>query len=224
MAKKPPTAARTWVGPDQLAPLLVPLAELSHDPRNARAHDERSIAEVRASLEAYGQVKPIVADTTGKVIAGNGTLAAATMAGWTHLAVVRFTGTPEQAAAYAIADNRTAELSTWDSEMLTETLALLQSAESAEPLALGFSDVELRGILGDSAVPTNAATMSTTPRASMGAPSSAGVTNTAGAPPTAPTRAPKVAPEQFPAFDEDVENGVPHHRCPACNHRWPADG
>ena len=32
MAKKPPTAARTWVGPDQLAPLLVPLAELTRYP------------------------------------------------------------------------------------------------------------------------------------------------------------------------------------------------
>lgn len=152
MAKKPPTAARTWVGPDQLAPLLVPLAELSHDPRNARAHDARSIDAVQASLGAYGQVKPIVADAQGRIIAGNGTFTAAQALGWSHLAVVRFTGTPAQATAYGIADNRTAELSTWDEGVLAELLVELADEGTPAELPVGFTDDEVASFLpGDTA-------------------------------------------------------------------------
>lgn len=94
-----------------LEPLLVPVGRLHEDPRNARLHSERNVEAVRRSLELFGQVKPIVARRDGTVIAGNATLRAALALGWDRIAVAWWEGEDEmEAAAYGIADNRTAEL------------------------------------------------------------------------------------------------------------------
>ena len=105
-----------------LEPLLRPVAELREDPNNARAHDERNIEAIKTSLGAFGQRKPIVV-RDGVVVAGNGTLRAAVALGWDRIAVVDADDlSPAEAAAYALADNRTAELATWDTEALRRTV------------------------------------------------------------------------------------------------------
>lgn len=106
-----------------LIPLATPLDALRPDPLNARSHTPGSIAEVAKSLDLYGQRKPIVVNkNTGFVLAGNGTLAAAQHLGWSHLAVVKVEDDPDTAIGFAIADNRTAELSSWDESGLKELL------------------------------------------------------------------------------------------------------
>ena len=55
----------------------MPVNELVNDPNNARTHDERNLDAIRASLERFGQQKPIVINADNTVVAGNGTLAAA---------------------------------------------------------------------------------------------------------------------------------------------------
>lgn len=106
-----------------LRPLAVPVAQLHFDPANARKHDEDSVSGIAASLRVYGQVKPVVCrQDTGVVIAGNGTLQAALSLGWTHLAAVRVAFDPATAAGFAVADNRTAELSEWDRQALDRLL------------------------------------------------------------------------------------------------------
>lgn len=52
----------------------VPIDSVRPDPRNARRHGPPNLAAIRASLEAFGQQKPIVVDAEGIVRAGNGTL------------------------------------------------------------------------------------------------------------------------------------------------------
>lgn len=128
-----------------LEPLARDLAELHSDPRNARKHNERSITAVMASLVEFGQVKPIVALYDGKVIAGNGTLEAARRLGWTRIAVARFED-EAKAKAYAIADNRTSELSEWDADVLSESLLELRDDAFALE-SVGFSDLELERML-----------------------------------------------------------------------------
>lgn len=124
MAKKM-TAAVVWRGPEEMRGLLVPIADLRKDDRNARLHDERSYDAIRKSYDSFGQRKPIVAGG-GVVVAGNGSLEAARRLGWTHLAVVGTDGlSPEQVRAFALADNRTAELSDWDFGALKAELDLL---------------------------------------------------------------------------------------------------
>jgi hypothetical protein len=56
------------------------------------------------------------------VLAGNGTLAAARSLGWTEVDVVETDLAGSAAAAYAIADNRTGELSQWDYQALALAL------------------------------------------------------------------------------------------------------
>jgi ParB-like chromosome segregation protein Spo0J len=112
--------------PESLRPLARPIADLKPDPQNARLHNERNLNAIKASLNKFGQQKPIVALPDGTVIAGNGTLEAAKSLGWTMIAVNVFNGSAIEAKAYAIADNRTAELAEWDDLQLVETLEWLQ--------------------------------------------------------------------------------------------------
>ena len=101
----------------------VPISELSIDPANARLHPERNLEQITASLKRFGQQKPIVVDAANVVRAGNGTLTAAKKLGWTTISVVRSELPKTELTAYAIVDNRTAELATWDPDVLSATLA-----------------------------------------------------------------------------------------------------
>jgi hypothetical protein len=121
----------------------VPVDSLTFDPSNVRKHSERNIDAVRASLNRFGQQKPIVVNSDGVVIAGNGTLAAAKSLGWSEIQVVRTSLTGTDAIAFAIADNRTAELAEWDEGDLARALASLQNDEEFDHLVAGFTDDEI---------------------------------------------------------------------------------
>ncbi len=129
-----------------LEPLLRPISELRQDPANARAHDERNLAAIRDSLSRFGQQKPIVIGADGTVLAGNGTLAAATSLGWNRIAVLTTNLDGADARGYAIADNRTAELATWDSIRLA---AELQALPPEVFRTLGFDEKEMARIAHD---------------------------------------------------------------------------
>ena len=130
---------------EALRPLAVPIDSLHEDPANARiGHDVERIA---ASLRQYGQRKPIVVNRlqNGKIEAGNGTYRAAKSLGWSHVAVVYVDDDPATAAAFGIADNRVAEFSRWDEEVLREITS------TTGDLFTGFEPAELDELLGVSA-------------------------------------------------------------------------
>lgn len=134
------------IAPD-LAQLARPVASLHEDPKNARHHDAKSIAAIAKSLSTFTQMKPIVALADGTVVAGNGTLRAAISLGWQEIAVVTFED-EEKARAFALADNQSALLSSWDADELRNALTEV-SAQSVELLAAtGFSDRDLALLLG----------------------------------------------------------------------------
>jgi DNA modification methylase len=118
--------------------------DLSSDPANARKHSDRNIESIMASLRRFGQQKPIVVDLSNVVRAGNGTLEAAKRLGWETIAVVQSDLTGADMSAYAIADNRTAELAEWDDEILKATL---EGLDDALRDAAGFDLKELDEIL-----------------------------------------------------------------------------
>ncbi len=120
----------------------LPIADLSPDPANARRHGERNLDQIKASLRRFGQQKPIVVDAANVVRAGNGTLAAARALGWATIAAVRSGLAGADLSAYAIADNRTAELAEWDAEVLAATLADPAVGDG------GFTAAELREVAG----------------------------------------------------------------------------
>lgn len=107
-----------------------PISKLTLDPNNARKHSEKNLRAIAASLEKFGQRKPIVVHR-GVVIAGNGTVEAAKSLGWTDISIA---AVPDEwdadtAKAYALADNRSAELAEWDESELAKQLLELQDAD-----------------------------------------------------------------------------------------------
>ena len=99
------------------------ISDLILDNRNSRHHPPENLAAIKASLSAFGQQKPIIIDADMKVLAGNGTVVAATQLGLKTLVGIKTNLTGLAAIAYAIADNRTGELSEWDYQALALTLA-----------------------------------------------------------------------------------------------------
>jgi ParB-like chromosome segregation protein Spo0J len=102
------------------------ISELYNDPNNARKHDEKNLKAIKGSLKKFGLQKPIVIDLKDIVIAGNGTLEAARQLGWTEIDCVVTELDNFNATAFAIADNRTSDLSTFDEMILGSTLQALR--------------------------------------------------------------------------------------------------
>jgi hypothetical protein len=117
------------------------VVELSLDPSNVRKHSSKNLDAIKASLRKFGQQKPIVVDAKGIVLAGNGTLTAAKELGWTEIEITRTALQGVEATAFAIADNRTAELAEWE-DSLNDVLKSLQ-AEGVDLADLGYSPEDL---------------------------------------------------------------------------------
>ena len=129
---------------------LIKIKDLSNDPANVRKHDDRNLDAIKASLQRFGQQKPIVVDGKGIVVAGNGTLMGAKSLGWKEIQIVRTELEGADAVAYAIADNRTAELAIWDDDALAKTLEALKIDESIDEAITGFTDQEIDELIGKS--------------------------------------------------------------------------
>lgn len=92
------------------------IADLWELPGNPHDGDDRAVAD---SLARFGQVKPIAVSADGCVIAGNTTFRAARdILGWSRIAGVEMTQAEAEQKAYALADNRTAQLGRDDPERM----------------------------------------------------------------------------------------------------------
>ena len=114
------------------------------DDRNARTHDDKNLETIANSLDRFGQQKPIVIDGDGVVIAGNGTVEAARSLGWDSIEVVKTKLTGDDARAFAIADNRTSDLSDWHYNTLIDELGNLE-VDMQE--AIGFSEEDIAELI-----------------------------------------------------------------------------
>lgn len=108
---------------------MTSINNLKSDHKNARRRTDRSSELIKESLQRYGAARSIVIDEDNRILAGNGTIEGAKAAGIKNVRIietegdeiiaVRRTGLSEdQKVGLALADNRTADLSEWDQEML----------------------------------------------------------------------------------------------------------
>ena len=109
---------------DDLTTLAYPIEKLKHLDGNPR---KGNVEAVKKSYEKFGQRKPIVATKDGEVISGNHQLAAARELGWNKIAVVFTNDDKLTAKAFALADNRTADLGTYDDDLLADMLGSVSS-------------------------------------------------------------------------------------------------
>lgn len=146
MARK--KTAKTAQAPAQTVLQIetVLISDLLPDPGNVRRHGEKNLAAVKASLKKFGQQTPIVINHENIILAGNARYEAAKALGWETIAVVRSDLTGTEAAAFAIADNRTGELAEWNETGLAETLRALQS-EDFDIENIGYRDEDLQNLL-----------------------------------------------------------------------------
>ncbi len=112
---------------------------LHANPRNARTHSNKQLKLIIASIEAFGFLVAILALRSGQIISGHARWLAAKRLGL-ELVPVRYIDhlSEAQVRAFAIADNRLAELAGWDKGVLAQDIIELQELEINLDLT-GFS-------------------------------------------------------------------------------------
>lgn len=118
---------------------------------NPRVCPEKAVAKVAESLRAYGWRQPIVVDTEGVIIAGHTRRKAAELLGLKTVPVhVAHDMDPDDVRAYRITDNRVAEETSWDKDLLAfETAALTEAGYDLD--GLGFDAGELDALFSGEA-------------------------------------------------------------------------
>ena len=127
----------------------LPVAVLRDNPRNARTHSPKQVAQIAASITEFGFITPVLIDRTGEIIAGHGRVAAAKKLDLKTVPCVRIEHLSEaQRRAYILADNRLAEKADWDPELLALELQDLSAPELDFDVTLtGFEMAEVDMLL-----------------------------------------------------------------------------
>jgi DNA modification methylase len=116
--------------------------------RNPRVNTQSAVDKVKASIHEFGWRQPIVVDKEYIIIAGHTRYLAAKQLGLSEVPVhVAENLTPAQIQAYRITDNRSAQESKWDDELLKIELFDLKSMDYDLGLT-GFDAVELGKFFG----------------------------------------------------------------------------
>lgn len=120
----------------------LPLSEITPYEKNPRDNTP-AIDAVAKSIEDYGFLVPIIVDGEGVIVAGHTRYAASQKLGLTEVPVIRAEHLTEtQANAFRLIDNKTAELATWDFDLLADEIGTL--AESGLDLVpFGWSQEEI---------------------------------------------------------------------------------
>jgi hypothetical protein len=120
--------------------------ELSNYANNSRVHSEEQIDKIVNSIKEFGFINPVIVDGSKTIIAGHGRLMAAKKMGLVEVPCIRVTHlTESQIKAYVIADNKIAQDSTWNEDLLKQEILSLQEA-GVDATFTGFSDGDLKNL------------------------------------------------------------------------------
>jgi DNA modification methylase len=141
------------IGNRSLAIQYVPVYELKPNAQNPRQHSKKQIRQISQSILIFGFLCPLLVDKFNNVIAGHGRLEAAKLLGMTAVPVIRVEGlSPAQIQAFAIAENKLNDNSTWDESKLAFELQQLLEIEGLDfdVTITGFEIGEIDSILEES--------------------------------------------------------------------------
>ena len=117
--------------------VMVPINEVYPYERNPRKNED-AVKYVKNSIEEFGFNQPIVVDDDYIIIAGHTRWLAAKELGMKEIPVLVASHlSKEQAIAYRLADNKTAEFAMWDEELLKQELEEIMNVNMA---AFGFEE------------------------------------------------------------------------------------
>ena len=106
------------------------LSDLRKPERNVRIHSDKQITEFKRSIEMFGQIRPIVIDEAGTILAGNGLYEALSAMGRTEAECYVAAGLSEsQKKKLMLADNRIFSLGVDDLQGFDEIIAGLDDLD-----------------------------------------------------------------------------------------------
>lgn len=113
---------------------IIPISELKPYEKNARKHQSEDVGAIVASIKEFGFNDPIgVWSNENIIVEGHGRLEAAKALGLEVVPVIHLDHlTDEQRRAYALAHNKTAELSLWDDDLLSVELDNILDIDMSE--------------------------------------------------------------------------------------------
>ena len=115
--------------------ITLPISSVSPYSNNSRKHPEEQIKALVSAIKRFGFTQPIIVDETHTLLAGHGRLEAAKRLKLENIPARQVKGlTSDEKRAYVIADNKIAEQSTWDDEILFSELADLSDFAADDPL------------------------------------------------------------------------------------------
>jgi ParB-like chromosome segregation protein Spo0J len=116
-----------------------PTDQLRPSDRNAKQHPERQLKKLAKYIKQVGFRKPIDIDPNGEVLCGHARLVVAQRLGMREVpCVVHEDLSTAEKRAFRLADNRLAELGTYDADMLSQELAALEEL-GVDLAAIGFN-------------------------------------------------------------------------------------
>jgi site-specific DNA-methyltransferase (adenine-specific) len=121
------------------------LKPYEHNPRN----NDDAVAAVANSINAFGFKVPIIIDSDNVIVAGHTRLKAAMVLGLNKVpCIVADDLSEEQIKAFRLADNKVAELATWNFEDLEKELEELKDMDLDFDMSdFGFEPPEIGGVL-----------------------------------------------------------------------------
>ena len=116
---------------------------------NPRNNTDEAIEKVASSIKEFGFRSPILVDNENIIICGHTRYYAAKKLNLEIIPIIKVTDlTPAQIKSYRIADNKVAEYSTWDNELLSIEFEKLQELDFDLDLT-GFEDFEIESLLNE---------------------------------------------------------------------------
>lgn len=124
---------------EELKIVYLPLDKLTPYENNARKHEKADLQTIENSINQFGMCDPIgIWSDKNIIVEGHGRLLALKELGYTEAPCIRLDHlTDEQRKAYAIAHNKTAEMSELDMAKLEQEL---QEITNIDMSAFGFTD------------------------------------------------------------------------------------
>lgn len=144
-ATRPALSNRTDLFEHRFGPIEYrPIDSLTTYSNNPRKHPERQLVKIATSITEFGFTMPALIDEDDVIIAGEARIAAAKRLGMAEVPViVAHQWSKAQVRAYRLADNKLAELATWDADALAIELAAIIELDETPIEILGFETAEV---------------------------------------------------------------------------------
>jgi DNA modification methylase len=127
----------------------VPIDRIKRSPYNARQHTAKQISKLARSIQKFGFISPVVIDEDGTLLCGHARVEAACRLGMRDVPAARACHLSESdKRAFILADNRLAELASWNSKSLQRELRFLSDLDiDFDFAAIGFDTPEVDVVL-----------------------------------------------------------------------------